>query len=103
MPREWLSWPSLIAALGGGAAPPGRGGFVTACSGGTITASGLAGRAGVGEVCLIERRRHGARASALFDERDALLAEIVGFGDAGVQLRALRGAARDRPRRAGRA
>jgi flagellum-specific ATP synthase len=63
------------------------GGFVSACRGGTITATGLAGRAGVGEVCLIERRHSGAAIiSPLFDDRGALLAEIVGFGDAGVQL-----------------
>ena len=74
----------LIAALD--AIPRQRvGGLVTACAGGTVTASGLADRAGVGEVCLIERRppRSG---TALFEERDALLAEIVAFGAGGVQL-----------------
>ena len=62
------------------------GGLITACGAGTVTASGLAGRASVGEVCLVERRRRGAARSPLFDERDALLAEIVGFGESGVQL-----------------
>ena len=52
----------LIAALD--AIPRQRvGGLVTACGGGTVTASGLAGRAGVGEVCLIERRRPRCRRS----------------------------------------
>ena len=62
------------------------GGLVSACGGGAITASGLGGRAGVGEVCLIERRPPGAPPTPLFDARDALLAEVVGFTDAGVQL-----------------
>ncbi len=76
----------LIAAVG--ALPRLRaGGYVTACAGGTVTASGLVDRAGVGEVCLIERRAPGARPrTTLFDERRALLAEIVAFGADSVQL-----------------
>jgi flagellum-specific ATP synthase len=76
----------LIAALDG--IPRHRcGGFVTACGGGSIVASGVAGRAGIGETCLIERPPPGAAAeSPLFDEGNALVAEIVGFSDAGVQL-----------------
>ena len=62
-----------------------RGGFVSGCSGGAITATGLGGTAGVGAVCLIERCPEGG-APPMFDERHALLAEVVGFGDAGVQL-----------------
>jgi flagellum-specific ATP synthase len=77
---------SLIAALD--AVPRLRaGGHVSACGGGTITASGLAGRAGLGSICLVERRRDGPpAASAMFDEEGALLAEIVGFDEAGVRL-----------------
>ena len=61
------------------------GGYVTACGGGTVTASGLAGRAGMGDLCLIERRGPGT-APIMFDGAGAMLAEIVGFGDGGVQL-----------------
>ena len=76
----------MIAALD--ALPRWRhGGYVTACTGGTVTASGLTDRAGVGELCLIERAaRRGAPGRELFDEGAALLAEIVAFGEAGVQL-----------------
>jgi flagellum-specific ATP synthase len=64
-----------------------RGGFVSSCGGGAITATGLGGQAGVGEVCLIERRPLGRELhSPLFEERDALLAEVVGFTEAGIQL-----------------
>jgi flagellum-specific ATP synthase len=60
------------------------GGFVTGCTGGLVTASGLTGRAGIGDSCLIERGS--ASASPLFDDRDAILAEVMGFTEAGVQL-----------------
>ncbi len=74
---------ALVAAVA--AIPKFRaGGFVTGCTGGLVAASGLTGRAGVGDVCLIERR--GVSASPLFDERDAILAEVVGFTEAGVNL-----------------
>lgn len=73
----------MIAALD--AIPRYRaGGFVSRCGGGLISASGLAGRAGVGDMCLIE---NGAGStSPLFDERTAIPAEVVGFGETGVQL-----------------
>ena len=61
------------------------GGHVTACAGGTVTASGLAGLAGVGDLCLIERHAPGA-APPLFDPDGARLAEIVGFGASGMRL-----------------
>ena len=65
---------ALVAAVA--AIPKFRaGGFVTGCTGGLVAASGLTGRAAVGDVCLIERR--GMSASPLFDERDAILAEVV--------------------------
>jgi flagellum-specific ATP synthase len=77
---------ALIASIE--AIPHARhGGYVTSCGGGALLASGLNGRAAVGDVCLIERRsdQGGARA-ALFDDRDAMLAEVVGFTETGVRL-----------------
>lgn len=61
------------------------GGRVTSCRGGNVTASGLAGHAGVGSLCLIERRDPASR-PVLFEREGALLAEIVGFDGRGVQL-----------------
>lgn len=73
----------MIAALN--AIPKFRtGGFVSRCSGGLVSAIGLAGRAGVGEICLIESGA--SSASPLFDDRTAIPAEIVGFSEAAVQL-----------------
>jgi flagellum-specific ATP synthase len=65
------------------------GGFVSGCSGGLVTATGLETRAGVGDVCLIERgggRGAAGGPSAMFDEDGAVMAEVVGFTDAGVHL-----------------
>lgn len=61
------------------------GGYVTHCGGNLVSATGLGGRAGVGDTCLIERRA-AAGTSPLFDDRAAMAAEVVGFGAAGVQL-----------------
>ena len=59
---------SLIGALQ--AVPRYRlGGHVTGCLGGVVTVSGLNGLAGIGDPCLIERRRSNAPA-ALFDDKD---------------------------------
>lgn len=75
---------SLIGALQ--AVPRYRlGGYVTGCLGGVVTVSGLNGLAGIGDPCLIERRRSDA-AGALFDATDAIIAEVVGFSDAGTRL-----------------
>lgn len=77
---------ALVAAIE--AVPSIRtGGYVRGCSGGVVLASGLNGRAAIGDACLIERRggAPGPRAR-LFDERDAIMAEVVGFTEAGVRL-----------------
>lgn len=63
------------------------GGYVRGCSGGVVLASGLNGRAAVGDTCLIERRVDGPGGrTPLFDERSAVLAEVVGFTEDGVRL-----------------
>jgi flagellum-specific ATP synthase len=63
------------------------GGFVSGCNGGLVTATGLEARAGVGDVCLIERGGGAAGgSSAMFDEVGSVMAEVVGFTDAGVHL-----------------
>ncbi len=73
----------MIAALN--AIPKFRaGGFVSRCSGGLVSATGLLGRAGVGEICLIESSANPT--SPLFDDQTAIAAEIVGFSEAAVQL-----------------
>jgi flagellum-specific ATP synthase len=81
-----LDLAGLTAAIA--ALPQGRaGGYVRGCGAGVILASGLTGRAAIGDVCLIERRAGGGPATAgLFDETDAILAEVVGFGENGVRL-----------------
>ncbi|MGD9508916.1 MAG: FliI/YscN family ATPase [Geminicoccaceae bacterium] len=61
------------------------GGYVTACANGTVTASGLTGRAGVGDLCLVERHAPEA-APPLFDPVGARLAQIVGFDADGIRL-----------------
>lgn len=64
-----------------------RGGFVRGCGAGAVVASGLAGRAAIGDLCLIERRPAAAAARpGAFGEADAVLAEVVGFADGGVRL-----------------
>ncbi len=60
------------------------GGFVTRCGGNLVAASGLDRHAAVGDICLIERRTDPP--SPLFDEHGAIAAEVVAFGEAGVQL-----------------
>jgi flagellum-specific ATP synthase len=77
---------ALVAALA--AIPSFRsGGYVTGCSSGIVTASGLGGRAAIGDTCLIERRDAPASAALpLFRERNAMMAEVVGFTEAGVKL-----------------
>jgi flagellum-specific ATP synthase len=64
------------------------GGFVSGCNGGLVTATGLEARDGVGDLCLIERGRGSAAtgSSAMFDEAGAVMAEVVGFTEAGVHL-----------------
>jgi flagellum-specific ATP synthase len=63
------------------------GGYVTGCAGGVIAASGLHGRAAIGDICLIERGRPKDRAaSSLFIEEASIMAEVVGFGDGGTRL-----------------
>ena len=63
------------------------GGYVTSCAGGVIAASGLHGRAAIGDICLIERGRpENPVPSPLFADEAAITAEVVGFGDAGTRL-----------------
>jgi flagellum-specific ATP synthase len=57
---------------------------VRGCGGGIVLASGLNGRAAIGDVCLIERQ--GEHATPLFDDTGAILTEVVGFSEAGVRL-----------------
>jgi flagellum-specific ATP synthase len=64
----------------------GRGGHVQGYSGGVFLASGLHGQAAIGDLCLVERRKPAGGAAAMFDDRDAILAEIVGFTDKDVRL-----------------
>jgi flagellum-specific ATP synthase len=78
-------FPALAGALD--AVPPfRRGGYVTGCSSGLVTASGLGGRAAIGDLCLIERREDGTAPTPLFRGRDAIMAEVVGFTETGVRL-----------------
>jgi flagellum-specific ATP synthase len=63
------------------------GGYVTRCSGGVVAASGLNGRAAIGDTCLIERRRPGSTGCpTLFPAAAAVTAEVVGFTESGVKL-----------------
>jgi flagellum-specific ATP synthase len=74
-----LAEEDLAALLAGLRAVPTvrRGGFVQGCSTGIIVASGLDGRATIGDLCLLERDAA---------EGGAILAEVVGFTEAGVRL-----------------
>ncbi|MEK0084311.1 FliI/YscN family ATPase [Benzoatithermus flavus] len=65
-----------------------HGGYVTGCSSGLITASGLDRHAAIGDLCLIERREAAtpSAASPLFRGQNAVMAEVVGFTEAGVKL-----------------
>src|SRR5690242_19182405 len=61
-------------------APPyRRGGYVSACVGGSILAVGLGRHAGVGTTCQVE----GTGAAGA---HDAMLAEVVGFSERGATL-----------------
>ena len=56
-----------------------RGGYVRACTGGSILAVGLGRHAGVGTTCRVE----GTGAAGL---GETMLAEVVGFGERGATL-----------------
>lgn len=60
-------------------------GSVRRCSGNLITATGLNGFVGIGDPCWVGREG-GAGSSELGRGRDAVLAEVVGFGEDGVLL-----------------
>ncbi|MFO1072094.1 MAG: FliI/YscN family ATPase [Geminicoccaceae bacterium] len=74
-----------LAATLEGLPPWRRGGYVRGCGNGVILASGLAGHAAIGDLCLVER--HPAPADAMLAApAGAMLAEVVGFSEAGVRL-----------------
>ena len=63
-----------------------HGGYVRGCSNGLILASGLASRAAIGDVCLIERHPNPHGKHQAFTKDGAMLAEIVAFSDQGMRL-----------------
>lgn len=64
-------------------ARPILGGRVRRCLASSLVVQGLNGQLGIGDVCRIERQDSQA---GLFQERDTILAEVVGFSAEGVRL-----------------
>ncbi len=63
-----------------------RGGRIHRCTGSLLSCRDIGAEVGVGDICWVERGGRDGRAERPFDERNAFLAEVVGFDEQGASL-----------------